>query len=518
MSLYTSLWAAGIAAIGVVALVLQGERQQVAKRGFVLVVSIFVVQALVLSAGGLYTNKKPVLDKDKAELWLRFYSASDTVYSKTFSRSTKGIFGSSQAGKKSGTAGREDMLDEAIDSLREGVKAEPDDDLLKIKLALVLAFVEVKKPPSAEFKQLIEDLKEADSVRDQRMAIAISALHSQKRVKETLAEKCENIFKTDLKPGWYQNAALLMLYGKAGQSRKFRTLKMAVQEKDMRLFVNTGLVLFGGAFVSIIGGLVIFAQLVLLPRNLKKPGDEKDFPVWSGTTIYLVILFWLATHILVGFVFQELSKPLGLFTSGPVVAGIAAFVSYALSNAPAFAYIYLLCSRPAGMPFAESINLKLRTPRDGPLKLVLAGFLTWCAAVPIVTAAYLLASRFLGAEGSSNKIIALVLEAARSANYPAIFTFYLTLALLAPVCEEVIFRGFFYTGLRSKTGVGLALLLSALLFSAIHFDPGAMVPLFTLGLLFGFVYEKTRSLIPSMVAHGLWNGATFTLILLLFSD
>jgi len=43
-------------------------------------------------------------------------------------------------------------------------------------------------------------------------------------------------------------------------------------------------------------------------------------------------------------------------------------------------------------------------------------------------------------------------------------------------------------------------------------------PTTVIGLVLAFLYERTRSLIPSMIAHGLWNSGTFTFALVLFGS
>jgi uncharacterized protein len=130
----------------------------------------------------------------------------------------------------------------------------------------------------------------------------------------------------------------------------------------------------------------------------------------------------------------------------------------------------------------------------------------------------LIAMKFMNSQGSSNPVIALVMEAARSADVPSILMFYFTLGVLAPICEETLFRGFLYTSLRRYWGALPSLLLTAFLFAGVHMDAGGFLPLFGLGFLFGFVVERTKSTLSSMVAHGLWNSGTFTLVLLLFGN
>jgi hypothetical protein len=80
----------------------------------------------------------------------------------------------------------------------------------------------------------------------------------------------------------------------------------------------------------------------------------------------------------------------------------------------------------------------------------------------------------------------------------------------------MLFRGFLYTSLRWKFGPFLSMLISAILFAAVHMDPGAFAQLFVLGFVFAFVMERTRSLIPSMVAHCMWNTGTFIVMMTVF--
>ena len=123
-----------------------------------------------------------------------------------------------------------------------------------------------------------------------------------------------------------------------------------------------------------------------------------------------------------------------------------------------------------------------------------------------------------GYSGSSNPVIPQIMEAARSGNLPAISIFYFTVSVLAPFCEESLFRGFLYSSLRRKFSFLPCALTTAVLFAGAHMDPGGFGPLFALGLVFAYVVERTKSTLPTMVAHGLWNGIEFTVALLLFGN
>jgi uncharacterized protein len=86
---------------------------------------------------------------------------------------------------------------------------------------------------------------------------------------------------------------------------------------------------------------------------------------------------------------------------------------------------------------------------------------------------------------------------------------------VAPVVEEIFFRGFFYKALRSRYSVLLAALMDGLLFGIIHFNfegaDGLLIlpPLALLGFIFCLVYEKTGSLFPVIGMHAFNNSLAF---------
>jgi len=76
----------------------------------------------------------------------------------------------------------------------------------------------------------------------------------------------------------------------------------------------------------------------------------------------------------------------------------------------------------------------------------------------------------------------------------------------APLCEEFIFRGLIYGGLRRSMGVLPAMLASAALFAAVH-PPLSMLPVFGLGLAAAYAYERSKVLAAPILVHALYNAA-----------
>jgi membrane protease YdiL (CAAX protease family) len=76
----------------------------------------------------------------------------------------------------------------------------------------------------------------------------------------------------------------------------------------------------------------------------------------------------------------------------------------------------------------------------------------------------------------------------------------------APLVEEVAFRGILYGTLRTKLSVGPAALLSAGCFAAVHgYGTLGLASVFWSGILWAVAYERTRSLWPAILAHGVNN-------------
>jgi membrane protease YdiL (CAAX protease family) len=84
----------------------------------------------------------------------------------------------------------------------------------------------------------------------------------------------------------------------------------------------------------------------------------------------------------------------------------------------------------------------------------------------------------------------------------------LAAVIVAPLCEEIVFRGYLYPAAKKFTGRWIAALCSALVFSALHGNMTALFPLFIFGLVLVFVYEKTGSLWAPIAVHLCFNGAT----------
>lgn len=85
--------------------------------------------------------------------------------------------------------------------------------------------------------------------------------------------------------------------------------------------------------------------------------------------------------------------------------------------------------------------------------------------------------------------------------------------VLAPINEELLFRGAIFRFCRQRFGRGTALVISASLFGLMHGNWASFLPLAVLGMILALAYERTGDIRVSMLAHGLFNLNTLAILL-----
>ena len=84
---------------------------------------------------------------------------------------------------------------------------------------------------------------------------------------------------------------------------------------------------------------------------------------------------------------------------------------------------------------------------------------------------------------------------------------FISAAIISPVYEEIFYRGFLYRWLRTRFGLIAALILSSLIFTIVHIPTYNVMPVnFLSGVIFAWAYERTSSVWPPVIIHGLTNG------------
>lgn len=86
------------------------------------------------------------------------------------------------------------------------------------------------------------------------------------------------------------------------------------------------------------------------------------------------------------------------------------------------------------------------------------------------------------------------------------FLVFIAAAVLAPISEELYFRGFLYKAFRNKFSQGVGVALTSTIFGLLHFDLYRFVPFFIAGVILNHIYEKYENILIPIIAHSLWNG------------
>lgn len=94
---------------------------------------------------------------------------------------------------------------------------------------------------------------------------------------------------------------------------------------------------------------------------------------------------------------------------------------------------------------------------------------------------------------------------------------FLSLVILPPIAEEIMFRGFLFTSLRAKFRFRYAVIFTSILFGVAHLQFGSGAPLlwvaaidtFVLSCVLCYLREKSGSLWPGILLHALKNGIAF---------
>ena len=415
----------------------------------------------------------------------------------------------------------------AAKALRTAVEKNSSNALYKEKL-IVLLGKEDRSANMAEISKLVEGLKTNEVEREKKTAEAaansarvlnfstiMNSLYVRDSVSHKEIEQYKERITEHLPLGWFQDNALMQLYTAAGAVDRTEKLKSEIDSKYAITFFKLGLIMMimiGSAFI---GTINILIQLGTAARKPAPPPDPVGLIV-PLKTVYVVFVAWFSIMLTMSLGFHLVTEKFPQITTQPMLVALTTALTYLLSNLPGPFLIYWLALKPQGLDFWSALRIKSRTATAGPVKLVAAGYLAWCSAIPLIFASAYVAQRFLHTQGSDNPVIGQIVQTAGSSSAIATFIFYMTLGVMAPIFEEILFRGFFYAAVKPHIGAFPGMLASAGLFALLHFDKGGVLMLFAIGFVLAYTFEKTRSLLPSMVAHGLWNSGSFTMALVLF--
>lgn len=215
--------------------------------------------------------------------------------------------------------------------------------------------------------------------------------------------------------------------------------------------------------------------------------------IWFGGVAMVVVLAQKLTPNLSGW--QELFRD-------HIVMSIGAVVTIA-------AMMFL-----AHIHFARGLKgfgLNIRTIAKDFFMAMVNLLATWPLILAAVTVTIFLAKLFSGRDYQMHQHQQLEMITEYT-QLPLRIMIVFVAVVIAPLLEEMMFRGFVQTTIRSfinlKNSAWPAIAASSLLFAMMHADPGHWPALFVLGVCLGYSYEKSGSLLRPIFIHLLFNASS----------
>ncbi|PIC76162.1 CPBP family intramembrane metalloprotease [Sporosarcina sp. P19] len=135
--------------------------------------------------------------------------------------------------------------------------------------------------------------------------------------------------------------------------------------------------------------------------------------------------------------------------------------------------------------------------------------LIWLFITIVLSVAVVLLTSLVGNDVDNSKTESLQ----QNVNVITVLIAFVSAGIISPVYEEIFYRGFIYRWLRVRLGMGWGIVFSSLIFTAAHFPTLNAMPVnFITGIVFAWTYEKTGSIIPAIIIHGIFNTIAVLLI------
>jgi membrane protease YdiL (CAAX protease family) len=248
-----------------------------------------------------------------------------------------------------------------------------------------------------------------------------------------------------------------------------------------------------------------------MSQNSSNATGEIDAPIktkrkwWMAIVIPAwVLVAFIAAQVVVVLVTQGLSK-LGVPFGGlnqTILNTIFAITIYALTLLIVIGLPWkILKSRTT----KQDVGLE-NLPTWTDLLLAPAGFLVYIIFSALLTAGAMALLPWFDANQAQDTGFDRL-----NVQYEYILAFF-SLVILAPVAEEVLFRGYLFGKLKKFVPIWAAILLTSLLFAVVHFSWNVGVDVFALSIILCLLRQLSGSLWPSILLHMLKNGVAFYLL------
>lgn len=182
-------------------------------------------------------------------------------------------------------------------------------------------------------------------------------------------------------------------------------------------------------------------------------------------------------------------------TTGPLIVGIVFMLM--------LAGLLLTFLRVRGLNPAELFGMRQMTVKDSLFTAV--GWLMLVYVLMVLTH-YLIEKKLFDGIWPDNSTQDSVKTFQQAGGLSVKLLLAVSAVIIAPIAEEIIFRGYIYGVVKSFSDRWFAAIFSALIFAAVHQHIGSLPALFVLALGLAMAYEATGCLLVPMCMHALFNG------------
>jgi len=257
--------------------------------------------------------------------------------------------------------------------------------------------------------------------------------------------------------------------------------------------------------------------LRILGRSIDKsvpPANQSpdDSSPWDLSSVFLLFSFFLLGQLAI-YTFAMLPSPESQDATATEVHQPILFIGLSLVNLVISTIaFYLHRARKVLQQNDVSFWLGTRGDARGALKLGVLTLLCWIPGHIGIAGLWSLFLENREVEIHSQESVQLLAQALQQHDWALIIPFFLYGIVMAPVAEEILFRGVLFRWLRGHWGLYAALAVSSIAFALVHDSIASWLPIAALGGVCAWLYHRSGQLLASITTHAVFNASTMLLI------
>ena len=280
----------------------------------------------------------------------------------------------------------------------------------------------------------------------------------------------------------------------ARRQEKFRELG----QKNPVLYVFLGVFNLLILFVILLG--VIFDVYFLVKWRKHEAISirvvQPDAPRWSLSDVFKVILIFISFGYLFIIIQSFFAKVFPILNND----NFRMVFNTGVMNSVAISVILYFVIKKYTQKIKDLGLSLVKWPKS--ISSAVVGYMALVPILILIMMATLYVVKLLGYEPPVQPIVEVFMKEKETA---VLLMSTLFAAIFGPIAEEIFFRGFMYPAVKKKFGIFGAVMVTSAIFAFLHAHLVGFLPIMALGILLAYLYEKTGSLVSSMVVHIVHN-------------